>query len=60
MAQLKLKDRVRILVGMYKDLEGIVDTVCNAEKGVAVRVFSKGDLKPLPITWFKPKEIEVI
>lgn len=60
MAKPKFGDRVRVLVGMYKDLEGVVDTVCDAEKGVAICVFPKGEVKPLPITWFKPKEVEVI
>lgn len=60
MATLKIKDRVRILVGVYVGKEGRVDSISSALKSIGVYVFAGGKVKALPLTWFRPEEIEKV
>lgn len=53
----KIKDKIKVLVGVYKDSVGTVEAIApDAKKNIGVNVKSK-DSK-LPLTWFKPNEIE--
>jgi len=61
MAKIEVGDRIRVLVGIYTGKEGRVDSVSSAPKSIGVYVF--GGLPKemvLPLTWFRPEEIEVI
>lgn len=59
MAKVKIGDRIRVLVGVYTGKEGRVKSLSDAPKRVGVHVF--GGLQKdmiLPLTWFRPEEIE--
>ena len=52
-------DRIRVLIGVYTGKEGVVATIApNAPKSVGVRVLGTDGV--LPLTWFKPEEIEMM
>ncbi len=55
----KIKDRVRVLIGVYAGQEGIVESLSDAPKCIGVHVFAGKEIA-LPLTWFRPEEVEVI
>ena len=59
MAKLKIGDRIRVLVGAYIGQEGRVDSLSDAPKCIGIHVFGGKEIA-LPLTWFKPEEIEKI
>lgn len=61
MDKLKINDRIRILIGVYKGKKGRVDML-SANKGIGVLMFAieRDEYITLPLTWFKPEEIEKI
>ena len=55
----KTSDRIRVLIGVYAGKQGVVDAIATEqEKSVGVRILGGG--KVLPLTWFKPDEIEKV
>ena len=59
MAKPEVGDRVRVLVGVYAGKEGRVDSISDAPKCIGVYVFGSNKMT-LPLTWFKPEQIEKI
>ncbi len=59
MAKLKVGDRIRVLVGVYTGKEGRVDSVSSAPKSIGVYVFGSKETT-LPLTWFRPEEVEKV
>ena len=59
MAKVKVGDRIRVLVGVYTGKEGRVDSLSDAPKSIGVHVFG-GEKTTLPLTWFRPEEIEKV
>ena len=55
----QMDDRVRVLMGVYAGKQGVVDVIATEQaKSVGVRIL--GGEKVLPLTWFKPEEIEMM
>ena len=60
MAKVEVGDRIRVLIGDYTGKEGRVDSLSDAPKCIGVEVFGTGGKMVLPLTWFRPEEIEKI
>jgi hypothetical protein len=55
---LKIGDRIRVLVGVYTGSEGVVEIFAEGvEKPIGIKVFKDGSLMT---TWFRPSEIECL
>ena len=53
----KIGSTVRVLAGVYAGRDGKVQVLSDAPKSVGVLVYG-GDGATLPLTWFKPEEVE--
>lgn len=60
MAKLKINDRVRVLVGVYTGQEGRVESLSDAPLCIGVHIFGGKKEVVLPLTWFRPEEVEKI
>lgn len=57
----KTGDSIRVLIGDYTGKEGVVGVIATtkgADKSVGVRLFAVE--KALPLTWFKPDELQKV
>lgn len=60
MAKIEVGDRIRVLVGVYTGREGrVLNLALLAPKSIGVHIFV-GKEATLPLTWFRPEEIEKI